>query len=150
MEIQIKEAIKKDVDKELLELFIEGYRYHQKGRPDIFSNKNNETLKELMDDIMNNSKIIIALVDNKIVGYLSYKIEQKQSKKLNVDQIIITESYRRKSIGKTLMNEAEKIAKKARCDRIELSCWTFNTDALSVYKHLGYDEQRIIYEKKIK
>lgn len=45
MNIHIREATLEDIDKGLLEVFIEEYRYHQKGRPDIFDDISNETLK---------------------------------------------------------------------------------------------------------
>ena len=46
MNIVIKEADKEDINNGLLEVYIEGYRYHQNGRPDIFINLSDDTLKE--------------------------------------------------------------------------------------------------------
>ena len=36
MDLKIREATIDDIDKGLLKVFIEGYRYHENGRPDIF------------------------------------------------------------------------------------------------------------------
>lgn len=47
------------------------------------------------------------------------------------------------------MTEVEKIAHEQNCDRIELNCWMFNTDVLNMHGHIGFDRQRIIYEKKL-
>ena len=149
MNTKIRKATINDIDEGLLEVFIEGYRYHQKGRPDILKNKSNEMLK---NDLIKNFEClstIIILVDNIIVGYLSYKIKEKSTKKLDVDQLIILEQYRNKGLGKKIMDEAKNIALKNECDRIELNCWMFNENALAMYEHIGYNRQRIIYEMKL-
>lgn len=146
MNIEIKEATKNDIDNGLLEVFIEGYRYHQNGRPDIFSNISDEDLKKDLIKNFENLSTIVLLEDNIIVGYLAYKIKERHTKKLDVDQLIITESCRHKGYGKKLMNEVKNIAKNTNCDRIELNCWMFNINAIEMYEHIGYSRQRIIYE----
>ena len=45
MNYSIREATLNDFDKGLLKVFIEGYRYHQNGRPDIFANISDNDLK---------------------------------------------------------------------------------------------------------
>ena len=149
MNIKIREATITDIDKGLLNVFIEGYRYHENGRPDIFLNISNDQLKEdLIRNFENLTTIVISDGDI-IVGYLSYKIKEKHTKKLDVDQLIISEKYRGKGLGKKLMNEVKNIALKNECDRIELNCWMFNENALAMYEHIGYNRQRIIYEMKL-
>ena len=150
MNIIIKEASKDDINNGLLEVYIEGYRYHQNGRPDIFINVSNDTLKEDLIKGFEEFKYLIAIENEKVVGYLAYKIKEKHSKKLHVDQIIVSEVNRRKGIGKKLMDYAEQIANKEDCDRLELDCWTFNQNALNMYENIRFDRQRIMYEKKIK
>ena len=149
MEIEIREANIDDIEKGLLEVFIDGYRYHQKGRPDIFEDLSDEQLKE---DLIKNFESLTTIVlteNNEIVGYLSYRIKEKHTNKLDVDQLVIAEKCRNKGYGKMLMNEAKNIAKKTNCDRIELNCWLFNENALAMYEHIGFERQRIIYEMKI-
>lgn len=150
MNIVIKEADKEDINNGLLEVYIEGYRYHQNGRPDIFINLSDDTLKEDLIKGFEEFEYLIAIENEKVVGYLAYKIKVKHSKKLHVDQLIVTEANRRKGIGKKLMDYAEQIANKKNCDRLELDCWTFNQNALNMYEKIGFDRQRIMYEKKIK
>ena len=76
MNIEMKEATTKDIDKGLSDVFIERYRYHQNGRPDIFSNLYDEELRQ--DLIKNFEKLltIILIENNKIVGYLSYNLKE--------------------------------------------------------------------------
>lgn len=146
MDTIIREAELEDLNNGLVDIFIEGYRYHQQGRPDIFVNVSDETLrKELMNDF-ENLPILVIIYDDVIVGYLSYKIKEKHSKKLDVDQLVIKESHRGKGFGRKLMEEAKRIALKNNCDRIELNCWLFNENALAMYEHIGFNKQRTIYE----
>ena len=149
MNYSIKEATLNDFDKGLLKVFIEGYRYHQNGRPDIFANISDNDLKNDLIENFDRLNTIVILEDESIVGYLSYKIKEKHTKKMDVDQLVILEQYRGKGLGKQLMDEAKKIAIDYGCDRIELNCWMFNENALAMYEHIGYNRQRIIYELKL-
>lgn len=149
-EYEIREAKLEDINKGLLEVFIEGYRYHQNGRPDVFINETDEKLKEDLVKNFERLTTIVIIEKEKIVGYLSYRIIDRHNKKLDVDQLIIKEEYRGKGLGKLLMEEAKNIAIKNDCSRIELNCWMFNENALAMYEHIGYDKQRIIFEMKLK
>lgn len=150
MSYTIRQAVFEDIDKGLLDVFIEGYRYHQKGRPDIFTNLSDEILRENLIKNFEKLETILILDNDNIVGYLSYRFKESNAKKLDIDQLIITEEYRGKGLGKALINEAKKIATNNNCDRIELNCWLFNENALAMYEHIGVDRQRIIYEMPLK
>ena len=148
MNFSIREATLNDIDNGLLKVFIEGYRYHQNGRPDIFDNLSDEELKNNLIKVLEELPVIVILDNGTVVGYLAYFIK-KHRKKLEVDQLVILEEYRGKGLGKKLMDEATRIAKANECNRIELNCWLFNENALAMYEHIGYVRQRTIYEKKI-
>ena len=146
----IRHATIEDVDSGLLDVFIEGYRFHQNGRPDVFANLSDLELREDLINAFSNFSILVIYADDNIVGYLSYKIKERHTKKLDVDQLVILEKYRGKGFGGKLMNEVKSIAIDNNCDRIELNCWIFNSNALSMYEHIGFDRQRIIYELSLK
>ena len=148
MEIEIREADILDIENGLLEVFIQGYRYHQKDRPDIYEDLSDENLKQDLIKNFEDLSTIVLILNNKIEGYLSYKIKERYAKKLDVDQLVVAEENRNKGFGKMLIEEAKNIAKKNNCHRIELNCWLFNENALAMYDHLGFEKQRIIYEMK--
>lgn len=150
MDIKIREASNLDIENGLLEVFMEGYRYHQKGRPDIFKNLSEEELKQDLIKNFEKLTIIVLFVNGNIEGYLTYRIKENHVKKLDIDQLVIAEKSRNKGFGKLLIEESKNIAQKNSCDRIELNCWLFNENALSMYEHIGFERQRIIYEMKIK
>ena len=147
--IKIRKANIDDIDKGLLDVFIEGYKFHQKGRPDIFANLNDEILKADLISNFERLETIVILVDETIVGYLSYFIKNGHAKKLDVDQLVILEKYRNQGLGKKLMEEVKNIALKNNCVRLELNCWLFNDNAINMYEHIGFKKQRIIYEMEL-
>ena len=149
MELRIREADQSDVENGLLETFIEGYRYHQKGRPDIFADVTEEDLKKDLLSNFERLKTIVLTEDGSIAGYLSYMFKEHQTRKMEVDQLVVREGCRGKGYGKMLMEEAEKIARESGCNRVELNCWLFNENALAMYEHIGFKRQRIIYESKV-
>lgn len=149
MTATIKEAKIEDVEKGLLEVYIEGYRFHQKGRPDVFKNLSDDELKQELISDFEKFKIIEILKDERIIGYLAYEFKGKRVLKLHVDQLVIREDSRREGYGKMLMEKVKNIAKEHNCNMIVLDCWTFNTNAMAMYEHIGFNRQRILYEMKI-
>ena len=146
----IREANINDIDNGLLEVYIEGYKHHHDGRPDIFLELSDEQLKKDLIENLDRLNTIVYVENNKVLGYLSYVIKKRHTKKLDVDQLVVKEEYRGKGIGKKLMEESKKIANENNCDRIELNCWMFNDSALAMYEHIGFDKQRIMFEMKLK
>ena len=148
--LQIRKANKEDINNGLLEVFIEGYRYHQNGRPDIFTIQSNEELEKDLIRIFESDSMIVITDDNRILGYLPYKIKEKRVKLMDIDQLVIKETNRGQGLGRRLMDEAKKIAEENNCARIVFNCWSFNENALKVYDHMGFKRQRIMYEMSLK
>lgn len=149
MNFIIRDASINDLDNGLLKVFIGGYRYHQNGRNDIYPNVSDEDLKQDLIENFQKLSTIVILDNNVVIGYLSYRIKEKYSKKLDIDQLVIDEKYRNHGLGKKLIEEVKKIALDNNCDRIELNCWMFNENALEMYEHIGFKKQRIIYEMSL-
>ena len=148
--LEIRTAELSDIDKGLLEVFIEGYRFHQNGRPDVFMDLSDEELKNDLINSFETLKTIVILDENKVLGYVSYTIKTRHVSKLVVDQLVIKEELRGLGLGRILMDEVKKIALENNCERIELNCWMFNTNAQAMYEHIGFDKQRIMHELKLK
>ena len=145
----IREVKDTDISKGLLNVFIEGFRYHYNGRPDIFSNKSDEELKEdLINSIMNENIMVLEDKD-RIVGYIQYEIREKHAKTMWVDQLVIDKQCQKKGYGKLLLDKVIELAKQENCERIELECWAFNDNAVGMYNHIGFSEQRVKLEKKL-
>ena len=144
----IREAKKEDLNNNLLSLYVQGFRFHYNGRPDVFSNKTDEQLKDSLLKELDELNFLV-LEDTVIKGYIAYHIKNKHDKILWIDQLVIDEKYRGKGYGKELIDKLKEIAKDEKCKRIELDCWSFNKNAIDMYKHIGFDEQRVMLEINI-
>ena len=142
----VRKAKLEDIDNGLLKAYIDGYRFHQNGRPDIFSNMSDEELKNKLLKDFDRLEILVALNNDVVVGYIAYEIKEKSYKKMYIDQLAISNEFKKQGFGKQLIDEIIKNAKENDCKRIEFNCWMFNENALAIYDHLGFKRQRIMYE----
>lgn len=143
----IRKAKKDDLDNNLFDLYKEGFKLHYEKRKDIFTNRTDTELKDnLLEIIENDNGIIVIEEDNYIIAYAIYHTNQKEKKIMWIDQICVDSLKRNKGYGKMIMKYLEDIARKEDYDRIELNCWTFNENAIKLYEHLGFVEQRKIFE----
>lgn len=145
----IREATIDDIGNNLLNLYIDGYNIHYEGRKDIFPNKSKEELNIDLHRLLNDgNETVFVLIDNdKIISYLAFEI--KHNNTLWIDQLIIDSKYRNKGYGKYFIDEIFKYAKKNNYKRVELNCWVFNNNAINFYEELGFNKQRIVFEKDV-
>lgn len=143
--MEIVKINKENIDEKLIEIYIEGYNYHHNGRPNTFKEKSKEELKQNFISELDECTVL-ALKDEEYKAMVSYHFNTKYLKVLWVDQLVVEEKARNKGYAKLLMDEIKKIAKEEECERVELCCWSFNENALNMYKHLGFSEQRVILE----
>lgn len=156
--MQIRDAKIEDV-KQIIDILEQISKMHYESRPDVFKKKTKDEIEKVAINEINDidKKFIIATDDtSKIYGLLLCKIKEvkehinlKDSKILWIEELGVDKKYRKNGIGKQLMKEAEKIAKKLKCERIELNCWEFNENAINFYKNIGMKIQRKIMEKEI-
>ncbi len=146
----IRELVKEDLNKVFFDLYYEGFVFHYNQRPDIFKKRSIKELKEyVFEQLEKGLKIIGFYNDKELIGYLAYEIKEKATKCLWIDEFIITKKERGKGYGSLLMQEVKKISEKEKVKRIELNVYSFNENAIKLYKKLGYKEQRLILEKEV-
>ena len=136
---------------------------HENGRPDLFrpgavSYSENAFFSALADE--NGRHAVCAALDRdgnetELVGFLFAWVRRRRGHRnlndedfLLVDDICVTESHRRRGIGKALFRYAEAAAKEARCGRTVLDVYRFNEDALAFYRAMGFREEAIRLEKE--
>ena len=146
--MEIRKANQKDF-KELLELDMQNMRHHMKLNKlnwEPIKKIRNAVSKELKKDL-NNPKTIIftANVDGKIVGYISNSFQgktpyTKTKKKGTIDDLFVLEEYRKKGIGKNLINEAFILFKSRGIKIVSISVSSNNLPTLELYKNFGFKE----------
>jgi ribosomal protein S18 acetylase RimI-like enzyme len=90
---------------------------------------------------------IVAEVDDKIVGMSLYYFRYStwKGKRLYMEDIVVTESYRDNGIGKALFDGTVKIAKEMECTGMNWQVLDWNTSAVNFYRKYGtsYDDEWI-------
>ncbi len=66
-----------------------------------------------------------------------------------IDDIYVDPEHRGKGIGKMLFKYIEEMLISKDAERIDLTVWSFNEDAMLFYESLGMKPHRIIMEKKV-
>lgn len=96
---------------------------------------------------------VVAEFDGEVVGYIMCRIEMGLSnfgfggltRKGHVVSVAVLTQYRRKGIGDALMNEAMNGMRKYNAKQCFLEVRITNTEAVSLYKKLGFENTRTIH-----
>ena len=156
--MKIREAKIED-EKELIELLMQAQELHCKNRPDIFKKVTKKEVESEVIEVLESKerKMIIAVNDKEMacglvifrIKEVEYHINLKNAKILYVGKIVVDKKCQRQGVGTLLMQEINKVAKELNCNRIELSCWSFNKKAIEFYKSQGMNIQRLNMEMEV-
>lgn len=105
------------------------------------SGLNVEEEKKYFESFTDKNFMLVALVDNKIVGSCSLRTNESRMrlKHIGVLGITILKDYWGIGIGKSLILSAIEKGKKSGLTRIELLTRVDNEKAISLYKKLGFE-----------
>jgi GNAT superfamily N-acetyltransferase len=100
------------------------------------------TIEEMEEDGFGKNPIFdffVAEIDKKIVGIALYYIKYStwKGKCLFLEDIIVTESFRKEGIGKKLFDEVVKVAKEKKVRRMEWQVLEWNTPAIKFYEKVN-------------
>lgn len=132
--------------------------YHVKGRPDIFvkggAKYDSDDVCRLIDDP--DVTVLSAAEGDEVSGYLIARITEsgkdphiKRMKTFYIDDLCVSPGRAGQGVGTALFAEAERIARRLCCDRIDLNVWAFNEGAIEFYRKMGMDVYRMHMEKKL-
>ena len=154
--MMIRKAQKKDIPA-LERLLQQVLMVHHNGRPDLFSNTNKYTEKELEEILQDDEKpVLVYEEDGEVLGYCFGMIQTESSnnlqelKTLYIDDLCVEEGQRKKGIGTKLLKAMEELAKSENCYHITLNVWAFNDTAERFYRDQGLKPLKTYLEKIIK
>lgn len=131
---------------------------HVNARPDVFKAGFGEELQNYIYIVLENplQSLLVVEVEGKIVGMAlveqdirpenAYMNERRQ---LNIAEICVDSAFRRQGVARALLASIEDLAKKLKMQRVVLSVWNFNEDALALYENTGYHCYMRHMEKRI-
>jgi len=146
--ITIRESIYDDIPS-LLELL------HELGRPKPQKNNELEKFEKLLKNYMqeDDKKILVAQIDNsKIIGMISIIFLSRLNQntlEMYVPELIVSQNYHSKGIGKKLINFSIKLGKEKQCHRIRLESGNQRVESHKFYKHLGFEDSSIFFTKNL-
>jgi glucosamine-phosphate N-acetyltransferase len=97
-----------------------------------------------------NQRLIVGLIDNRIVGFCSLTIKNNlwQAGNLgHVDELVIDEKSHGQGIGRKLIDEITFHTKENDCKRIELDSAFHRKEAHKFYENLGYENREYLFSK---
>jgi ribosomal protein S18 acetylase RimI-like enzyme len=150
MQIKIEEAKKEEIGS-VLSLMMELSDYHKKIDPKYYKSgkerkeRDKKRLIEYFSKKRKNRKILVAKVKNKIVGFLIGGVEKSPSyckeKKIGVIyRAYVKENFRRRGIGKLLVEELLKWFRKRKIKFVEVEVDSRNKIGTEAYKKYGFFE----------
>ena len=146
--ITIRESTYDDIPS-LLELLDE------LGRPKPQKDNDLEKFTALLKNYMqeDDKKILVAQIENsKIIGMISMvflsRLNQNTSE-MYVPELIVSQNYHSKGIGKKLINFSIELGKEKKCHRIRLESGNQRIESHKFYKHLGFEDSSIFFTKNL-
>lgn len=154
MKIAISKANKSDLN-EIIRLNHELF-LHDKAFDDQLEvewPKQDEGHKYFQGYLESSGKIaFVARVGDKVVGYLVGQLTQDTTRRCRVvslDNMCVTEAYRHQNIGSALMADFRKWAVAENAERISVTAYAENKNALHFYKKHRFSEIAITLEAEI-
>ena len=146
--ILIRESTFDDIPS-LLELL------YELGRPKPQKDNELETFTKLLKNYMqeDDKKILVAQIENlKIIGMMSIVFLSRLNQntlEMYVPELIVSQNYHSKGIGKKLINFSIELGKEKKCHRIRLESGNQRIESHKFYEHLGFENSSIFFTKNL-
>jgi len=100
--------------------------------------------KKYFEDLIKNEFVIIAMKDEKIIGYLAGTINEKGSYELfqygEINNMLVDNNYRGSGIGKKLINRFKEYCKTKNITNLKVVASAKNLNAIDFYKKQGFKD----------
>lgn len=154
----IRPAVEKDFPA-ISALYRETYQLHHQAHPDSYKETPEYplargTFLNLLED--EDEAILVAEVDGMVIGMMNISIEEEGESRLHhpyrrvvVDELSVTQDWRRKGVGRAFLQQAEKWAKEKETRQLTVIVYNFNQEALAFYESQGYTPFSVRLSKRI-
>ncbi|MFW6105231.1 MAG: GNAT family N-acetyltransferase [Chloroflexota bacterium] len=106
-----------------------------------------KTCERLLKDA--SSHILVAAIEGTPVGFINFTVRQTilhGSPSALIDELVVTEEYQGKGVGKQLVLAALEKCKQLGCCEVEVSTEKTNLKARKFYKKYGFEEIGMLFE----
>ncbi|MEA4920276.1 MAG: GNAT family N-acetyltransferase [Clostridiaceae bacterium] len=156
MSLLVRRAAAQDCD-DFCRIMQQVHDLHVVERPDFYRNGRAMAAEEFEAMLGDPSKLaLVAVFDDCVAGICEAQFREASKNPIVVprrtvwvDALAVDEKCRGKGIGTALYNAVMSEARSFGTKAVTLNVWTFNRSACNFYKKLGFEEQRIVMEKKV-
>lgn len=110
-------------------------------------------IKTLNEDLKNeNIYFLVAVVDDKIVGFIDGEIQDKyyyKEKIAYIGHLCVDKNYRNNGIAQKLFDEFVKLVKNKGAIFVKLNAFPKNNPAINFYLKNGFSEYSVLYQRRI-
>jgi len=120
---------------------------------ETYPNESREAQKYYFIKHVKDKEAFIAVVDNKVIGYITFSKKFWSSDTLFLHEFAVDRKYRSRGIGKHLLDKVKDVAKKNRIRRIFLDTAKINRRGIKFYLRNGFKKAGYVnnmYKEKIK
>ena len=106
-----------------------------------------KTFEQLLNDAT--SHFLVAAMEGTPLGFINFTVRQTilhRSPSALIDEIVVTEEYRGKGVGKQLVQAAVEKCRQLGCCEVEVSTEKANLEARKFYKQCGFEERGMLFE----
>ena len=100
--------------------------------------------KNYFEDLIKNEFVIVAIVNEKIIGYLAGTICEKCPYEITqygeINNMLVDNNYRGQGVGKRLINKFKDYCKSKNINNLKVVASAKNTNAIKFYKTQGFNE----------
>lgn len=158
MKIKIRKSVPADIPiakKYLTEMWI----MHAKAEPKLVDIK---LMRTIFDPKVyrkwlksKNKTVLIAEINGEVAGGVTADVQKipwffKDNKIIYVDDLYVVPKFRRMGVGKRLLKEVDKIAKRKGIKRLQSRIYTFNTPSRKLFESVGYHAPHMTYDKTLR
>ena len=125
---------------------------HRELRPDIMGGTESKYSKEELEKFVSaqaGPRIFVAECGGEVCGHIFCELRRGFANEVYIDDLCVDPQYRRRGIGKKLMDRAEAFGRENGCAGMILNVWRGNAEAEEFYKSRGMTERSRYYEKKL-
>ena len=109
--------------------------------------------KEYFSDLINNHYVIVATINDEIVGYLAGSINEKGSYEEiqygEINNMLVKDEYRGYRVGKHLINSFKEYCKNNNIENLKVTASFKNKKAIDFYLRNGFEEFNLTLTTKI-
>ena len=143
----------------LASLSADVHEQHVSQRPDVFKPVDVPDLQRWFRDklLSGDAKIWIAQIGDIPVGYAlaikQHRVENVfcyERRWYEIEQVGVRPQYRRRGIGRSLLNHVVEFAKADGVSDIELNTWAFNDRARASFERLGFVSRNVRLERSVR